>query len=270
MLTHGYKQSGVGVIPNDWSDPQIQDLCRLINGRGFKPYEWDTSGLPIIRIQNLNGSEDFNYFSGHFDPKILVDHRPNPPGFKDEWVTKPLPEVCQFRGGKAYEQFIDEAGDYVCVNSKFISPEGEVRKYSTKNFCPARKDDVLMVMNDLPNGRALAKAFLADQDNSYAVNQRVCALTAYKDCAAFLFYMLNRNPYFFRFDNGVSQTHLLNDVFQKCPVRLAPTIDEQTAIAEVLSDMDAEIAALERRREKTQLLKQGMMQELLTGKTRLV
>jgi len=38
----------------------------------------------------------------------------------------------------------------------------------------------------------------------------------------------------------------------------------------VLSDMDAEIAALEQRREKTRSLKQGMMQELLTGKTRLV
>ena len=45
---------------------------------------------------------------------------------------------------------------------------------------------------------------------------------------------------------------------------------EQTAIATVLSDMDAEIAALEARRDKTRLLKQGMMQELLTGRTRLV
>jgi type I restriction enzyme S subunit len=49
-----------------------------------------------------------------------------------------------------------------------------------------------------------------------------------------------------------------------------PSKAEQSAIAEVLSDMDAEIAALEQRREKTQALKQAMMQELLTGKTRLV
>jgi len=49
-----------------------------------------------------------------------------------------------------------------------------------------------------------------------------------------------------------------------------PTIKEQAAIAAVLSDMDAEIAALEERREKTRALKQGMMQELLTGKTRLI
>ena len=49
-----------------------------------------------------------------------------------------------------------------------------------------------------------------------------------------------------------------------------PTFAEQTAIAAVLSDMDAELAALEARRDKTRDLKQAMMQELLTGKTRLV
>lgn len=49
-----------------------------------------------------------------------------------------------------------------------------------------------------------------------------------------------------------------------------PSRAEQAAIAEVLSDMDAEIAALEQRREKTRALKQAMMQELLTGKRRLI
>ena len=48
------------------------------------------------------------------------------------------------------------------------------------------------------------------------------------------------------------------------------SIDEQRAIAAILSDMDAEIAALEQKRDKTRALKQGMMQELLTGKTRLI
>jgi type I restriction enzyme S subunit len=49
-----------------------------------------------------------------------------------------------------------------------------------------------------------------------------------------------------------------------------PPLPEQTAIAAVLSDMDAELTALEQRRDKTRALKQGMMQELLTGRTRLV
>lgn len=49
-----------------------------------------------------------------------------------------------------------------------------------------------------------------------------------------------------------------------------PSVDEQTAIAAVLTDMDAELAALEAGRDKTRALKQGMMQELLTGRIRLV
>lgn len=58
--------------------------------------------------------------------------------------------------------------------------------------------------------------------------------------------------------------------YSQLPVFLPPDIKEQTAIAEVLSDMDAELAALEQRRNKTRALKQAMMQELLTGKTRLI
>jgi type I restriction enzyme S subunit len=49
-----------------------------------------------------------------------------------------------------------------------------------------------------------------------------------------------------------------------------PSHGEQTAIATVLSDMDAEIAALERRRDKTRAIKQGMTQQLLTGQVQLV
>jgi type I restriction enzyme S subunit len=60
-------------------------------------------------------------------------------------------------------------------------------------------------------------------------------------------------------------TQILNNISV-----VLPTFPEQTAIAAVLSDMDAEIAVLERRLAKTRALKQGMMQELLTGKTRLI
>ena len=49
-----------------------------------------------------------------------------------------------------------------------------------------------------------------------------------------------------------------------------PELQEQTAVATLLSDLDAELAALEARRDKTRALKQGMMQELLTGRTRLI
>ena len=68
-----YKQTEVGVIPKEWEIKKVGDVCTLINGRGFKPHEWEASGLPIIRIQNLNGSEEFNHYTGGYDPKILVE-----------------------------------------------------------------------------------------------------------------------------------------------------------------------------------------------------
>ena len=73
--------------------------------------------------------------------------------------------------------------------------------------------------------------------------------------------------------NFVTQTsiaHLPKDKFEKVPIPLTPTKAEQTAIAAILSDMDTEIAALEEKLAKARQLKQGMMQELLTGRIRLV
>ena len=66
-----------------------------------------------------------------------------------------------------------------------------------------------------------------------------------------------------------SQVNFENTALLEAPIRI-PRIEEQTAIAEVLTDMDAELTALEQRRAKTRALKQGMMQELLTGRTRLL
>jgi len=58
----GYKQTEVGVIPEEWDVRTIGDMFRLINGCAFKPDDWKPSGTPIIRIQNLNDpSAEFNY-----------------------------------------------------------------------------------------------------------------------------------------------------------------------------------------------------------------
>ena len=69
---------------------------------------------------------------------------------------------------------------------------------------------------------------------------------------------------------GSTINHLYQKDFVDFTYQIPPTAEEQTAIATVLSDMDAEITALETRRTKTRALKQAMMQELLTGRTRLV
>jgi type I restriction enzyme S subunit len=59
--------------PAGWAVATIGSLCQLINGRAFKPTDWKPTGLPIIRIQNLNNPEaPFNKYPGDFDQKHLV------------------------------------------------------------------------------------------------------------------------------------------------------------------------------------------------------
>jgi len=67
-----------------------------------------------------------------------------------------------------------------------------------------------------------------------------------------------------------AQPSLSMTKIRKFKVFLPPTKAEQTAIAQVLSDMDAEIEQLEQKLDKYKMIKQGMMQELLTGRTRLI
>jgi type I restriction enzyme S subunit len=71
------------------------------------------------------------------------------------------------------------------------------------------------------------------------------------------------------FGQGDAVVHISASALAQVSLALPP-VEEQTAIAAVLSDMDAEITALEARREKTRAIKQGMMQQLLTGRIRLV
>ncbi|MCU4227945.1 restriction endonuclease subunit S [Vibrio cholerae] len=88
----------------------------------------------------------------------------------------------------------------------------------------------------------------------------------------FLFYVLTSRV-FDDFINRITAGSTITHLYQKDFVNFefsAPCIEEQTAIATILSDMDEEIQALEQRLGKTRQIKQGMMQELLTGKTRLI
>ena len=60
-------------LPDGWLSAPIGDLCLLRNGRAFKPTEWVSSGLPIVRIQNLNNkTAPFNHYQGEFDSKYYL------------------------------------------------------------------------------------------------------------------------------------------------------------------------------------------------------
>ena len=89
-------------------------------------------------------------------------------------------------------------------------------------------------------------------------------------CLAFVFYqLLCKQQVIYKAQTGGAQPHIHAKDLNPIPFAFPP-LPEQTAIASVLSEMDGELAVLEQRREKTRALKQAMMQELLTGRTRLV
>lgn len=56
-----------------WQESTLGELCELGGGHGFRPTDWSDTGMPIIRIQNVRGSKDFNYFAGDPQPEWVVE-----------------------------------------------------------------------------------------------------------------------------------------------------------------------------------------------------
>jgi hypothetical protein len=79
LITRGightrFKQTEIGEVPEGWDVVSIGSLCEFSSGNGFGAGDWSEFGLPIIRIQNLNGSRQFNYYAGPT---------------KDNWIIEP-------------------------------------------------------------------------------------------------------------------------------------------------------------------------------------
>lgn len=186
------------------------------------------------------------------------------PEFKDcgEWNETTLEKVVNYENGKAHESDISENGKYIVVNSKFISTEGHIRKYTNIANLLASKGDILMVLSDVPNGRAIAKCFYVDKNETYTINQRVCRLTPKNVDGLFLFYAVNRNDHLLSFDDGVKQTNIKKDDVLRCPINLPKQEKEQQKIADCLSCVDELIAIQSQKIEALKTHKKGLMQGL--------
>lgn len=183
-------------------------------------------------------------------------------GQATEWQSTLLDAVVDYENGRAHENEIDENGDFVVVNSKFISTDGEVIKRTNTPYCLANKEDILMVLSDVPNGRAIAKCFFVDESGKYTVNQRICRLRSKNVNSKFLFYLINRNPYFLSFDDGVKQTNLKKSEVLECPLMVPSSPIEQQKIADFLSSIDDLIIATELRIKALERHKKGLTQQL--------
>ena len=200
------------------------------------------------------------------------------PGFSGKWETKQLGEIASFfKGSGLSKADLSLDGRRRCIHyGELFTVYGEcITKvlHGTDRegmFFYSIRNDVLMPTSDVtPNGLATASCILA---SDIVIGADVLVIRAPKSVlnGEFLAYAIKAHrDQVMQLVSGTTVFHLyardmVNFTFA------APSVDEQTAIVAILSDMDAEIAALERRRDKARAVKQGMMQQLLTGRIRLI
>ena len=193
------------------------------------------------------------------------------PGFHGEWEVKRLSEIASIRNQKVLP--LNVGIDTPCVELDHIG-QGNGRLLECSTAQNSKSPKYRFFSGDVLFGRLrsyLRKFWHADRDGICTTeiwplmtdSQQVdsCFLHAIVQSDRFIeAASISYGTHMPRADWGVMRN------FEVC----LPRVREQLAIAEILSDMDAELAALEARCDKTRDLKQAMMQELLTGKTRLV
>jgi type I restriction enzyme S subunit len=175
------------------------------------------------------------------------------PGFHGEWEVKRLGDVLKVRHGKSQHGITAPDGRYPILASGGEIGRTNAYIYDQPSVLIGRKGTI-----DSPQY----------VDSPFWTVDTLFFTEISSDAhAKFVFYKFTMIRW--RSYNEASGVPSLNaKTIENIEVTLPP-VPEQTAIAEVLTDMDAELAALEQRREKTRALKQAMMQELLTGRTRL-
>ncbi len=201
------------------------------------------------------------------------------PGFSGEWARNDLKNLVSTPitdGPHLTPTFYETGVPFLSVNNlannridwsdlRFIS-KADDEIFSRK--CKPRKGDVL-----LGKAASVGKVAIVEDDIDFNIWSPIALIRAGAQVnAKFLYYQLlsvDCISQVMLLTNASSQGNIGMGDIEKIQISY-PCYEEQEAIAEVLADMDAELASLETRMAKTRELKQGMMQELLTGRTRLV
>ena len=201
------------------------------------------------------------------------------PGFSGEWKTKRLGELGDFSKGYGIKrEDISDAGLpcirygelYTRYENYILNVASRVPPSVALDALPIRTGDLLFAGSGETAEEIGRCAVYLGQETAYAGGD-IVVLTPSEQSSIYLGHLMNCSTVSMekaRMGQGDAIVHISASNLAQIQLKL-PSFVEQQAIATVLYDMDVEIAALERRREKTHVIKQGMMQALLTGKVRL-
>ena len=258
-------------------NPKFTKFATSVSMRtGMPKINRDELGIYKFTIPKINEQIKIGDFLSLLDKKIelqskkIEDLKLFKKGLHDKLFNEVtgnvylLSDIAIFGNGKGHENIVDENGKYILINSKFISTEGNVTKKCSEQLTPLFKNDITMVMSDLPNGKALAKCYYIDENNKYSLNQRICKIKIKDDSiinSKYLFYLLDRNPYYLRFDDGVNQTNLKKDDILSLNLVL-PSIKDQERNSKTLTIIDNFIEKENNKLSKLNLLKKGLMQSM--------
>jgi type I restriction enzyme S subunit len=205
------------------------------------------------------------------------------PGFSGKWVVSPLGKLCNCQNGTALEKYFNNRNGLLVISignysevGKFVETSSYIdRKYfkKLKKFV-LNKNDLTMILNDKTAvGTIIGRVLYIDENEKYIFNQRTMRLTAKDEIEPlFLYFQINSSKthkYIVNLSKPGTQIYVNTNDITELPIAFPKSKSEQTAIATILSDMDAEIESLEQKRDKYIILKEGMMQQLLTGRIRI-
>ena len=202
------------------------------------------------------------------------------PGFGGQWETGRLGNLGTFCKGKGIRR--DELGEtgarcvrygelYTRYENYVAKPVSRIPQHVADSALQIKPGDLLFAgSGETAEEIGICVAYIGEEP--VYVGGDIIVLRASGQDAVYLAHLLN-SPVAARQKSRMAQgdavVHIRGDHLAEVELPLPP-LPEQRAIAAVLSDMDTEIAALERRLDKTRAIKQGMMQQLLTGRTRLI
>ena len=201
------------------------------------------------------------------------------PGFSGAWETKRLGEIGTFTKGRGIKR--DDVSDdgvpcirygelYTRYQNYILKIVSRIPSDVAETALPIKTGDLLFAGSGETAEEIGRCAAYLGKEQAY-VGGDVIVLTPSGQNSIFLGHLMNSptvSAQKARLGQGDAVVHIYINNLAQGQIDLPP-LEEQRAIAAVLSDMDAEIAALEQRRDKTIAIKQGMMQQLLTGRVRL-